>query len=390
MGAAVKLDPSTSRMIPVSEPWLGEAELSNVTTCVRSGWISSAGDFIERFEQDWAKYCNRAHGVAVSNGTTALQLAVRALGIAAGDEVIMPSFTIISCALAIVEVGAIPVPVDCDARTWTMDLAQVEAAITPRTRAIMAVHIYGHPVDMDGLMRIANKHRIPVIEDAAEAHGADCLMDRDTAAPRWQRCGSFGAITCFSFYANKIVTTGEGGMVLTDDPVLADRVRTLRNLAFGKKQRFKHEELGFNYRMTNVQAAIGVAQVARIDDLLWRKRSIASRYLSRLEAVPHVQLPVEEVWARNVYWMFGFVLRTSTKLDAAEVIAQMRARNVETRPFFVGMHEQPALHQRGLCQGRTLPVTERIASRGLYLPSGMTLRDDEVDRVCDALIEVLR
>ncbi len=376
--------------IPVSEPWLSEAELSNVNAAVRSGWISSAGEFIDRFERDWAAYCGRAHGVAVSNGTTALQLAVRALDLQPGDEVIMPSFTIISCALALVEVGVVPVPIDCDALTWTMDIAQIEAAITPRTRAIMAVHIYGHPVDMDGVMALARKHNLRVIEDAAEAHGAECLVDRDKGAGRWQRCGSFGDITCFSFYANKIVTTGEGGMVLADDPVLAERVRQLRNLCFGKAQRFRHEELGFNYRITNVQAAIGVAQVARIGELVQRKRSIARRYLTRLSSCAGLQLPVEESWARNVYWMFALVLRDAVPFDAAELTRRLRERNIETRPFFVGMHEQPALHKRGVCQGKALPVTERIAARGLYLPSGMTLHDDEVDRVCDAVIETLR
>ncbi len=269
-------------MIPVSQPWLSESEFESADACVRSGWISSVGDSLIQFETDWATYCGRRHGIAVSNGTVALELACTALDLKACDEVIMPSFTIISCALAVIRAGGIPVLVDADPDTWCMDVNQVEAKITPNTRAIMAVHIYGHPVDMDPVMELAHRHHLAVIEDAAEAHGAEYLSRRG-GEPVWRRCGSFGAMSCFSFYANKIVTTGEGGMVLTDDDALADRLRGLRNLCFGRERRFVHEGLGFNFRLSNIHAAIGVALVGRIVQCLDRLRWIADDYWYELE-----------------------------------------------------------------------------------------------------------
>ncbi|HEX8968212.1 MAG TPA: DegT/DnrJ/EryC1/StrS family aminotransferase, partial [Chloroflexota bacterium] len=228
-------------MIPVNEPLLTEADFASVNQALRSGWISGAGPHIDAFEAGWAAYCGRKHGIAVANGTVALQVAVSLLDLQPGDEVIMPTFTIISCALPVVLAGARPVLVDSDPRSWTMDTAQVGSKITSRTRAIMAVHIYGHPVDMDPLIELATQHRLDLIEDAAEAHGAEY---------RGRRIGGFGASSCFSFYANKLVTTGEGGMVLVDDDHLAERARRLRNLGFQSARRFLHAELGFNFRLT--------------------------------------------------------------------------------------------------------------------------------------------
>jgi perosamine synthetase len=232
-------------MIPVNEPRLLERDVEYVSECVRTGWISSAGRFISEFEEGFAAYCGRRHGIAVSNGTAALQLAIASLGLKPGDEIIMPTFTIMSCAMAVVYNDGVPVLVDSDPRTWCMDVEQVKDRITPRTRAIMPVHIYGHPVDMDPIMELAGKHGLAVIEDAAEAHGAEYLCARDTADAKWRRCGGFGEMSCFSFYANKAVTTGEGGMVLADDDELADKARSLRNLCFQRSRRFYHEELGF-------------------------------------------------------------------------------------------------------------------------------------------------
>src|SRR4051812_20445575 len=241
-------------MIPVNEPALDERDLELVADCVRSGWVSSAGKYIEAFEEGWARYCGRKYGVAVSNGTTALQIAARCAGFGPGDEVIMPTFTIVSCALAVVETGAVPVLVDSEPRTWCMDVDQVAAKITPRTKGIMPVHIYGHPVDMDPVMDLAQRHGLTVIEDAAEAHGAEYQSGRGTARASWRTCGSFGAMSTFSFYANKLITTGEGGMVVTDDPAMAEAARSARNLCFVRERRFFHRELGYNYRLTNVQA----------------------------------------------------------------------------------------------------------------------------------------
>lgn len=366
-------------MIPVNEPLLGAAEAANVAECMSTGWISSAGRFIDDFEQQWAAYCDMKHGVAVSNGTVALQLAVAVLDLKPGDEIIMPSFTIVSCALAAVHNGAVPVLVDSDPETWCMDVAQVEAKITSRTRAIMPVHIYGHPVDMDPLRALAAAHDLVIIEDAAEVHGATY---------KGRRCGGLGDISCFSFYANKIITTGEGGMLLTNDDRIAERARSMRNLCFRSDRRFWHTEVGFNFRLTNLQAAIGVAQVARIGEFLALKRAMAAGYAKGLVGLP-LQLPVEREWATNVYWMYGVVVDESTGMNAGDVAVALNERGVQTRPFFIGMHEQPVFHDRGLFVGERYPVAERLARQGLYLPSGLALtREQQVETIA-AVREVL-
>lgn len=369
-----------ARAVPVNEPLIGERETEYVLDCMRSGWISSEGPYVGRFERAWAAYCGARHGVAVSSGTAALEAAVAALRLAPGDEVIMPAFTIISCAQAVIAAGAVPVLVDADPRTWCMDAGQVLRRVTERTRAIMAVHTYGHPVDMEPLRAVAGERGLAIIEDAAEAHGAEY---------RGQRAGSLGDIACFSFYANKIITTGEGGMVLTDDDELAERVRSYRNLAFRADRRFYHTEPGQNFRMTAVQAAIGLAQVEEADARIDRKRAIARRYGELLAEVPGLRLPVEEAWARNVYWMYGVVLDEATGIDAAAFAARLRGRGVDTRPFFLGMHEQPVLRDRGLFAGERYPVAERIARQGLYLPSGLALADDDIAYVAASVREEL-
>jgi perosamine synthetase len=351
-----------------------------VRECVETGWISSAGRFVDEFESAWAGYCGRRHGVAVANGTVALQAAVAAIDLAPGDEVVIPTFTIVSCALAVLAAGATPVLVDCDPRTWCMDVEQARARITGRTKAIMPVHIYGHPVDVGPLLELGPA----VIEDAAEAHGAEYRH-----AGEWRRCGSFGELSCFSFYANKIVTTGEGGMVLTDDDGLAARLRSLRDLGFDPERRFRHQELGFNFRLTNLQAAVGVAQIEQVGERVARKREVASRYAERLGRLAGLQLPVEEPWARNVYWMYGVVVDEETGLDAEALAVRLRAEGVETRPFFLGMHEQPVFRNLGLFEGESYPVAERLARQGLYLPSGTALTDGQIDAVCAALAAVL-
>jgi len=365
--------------IPVAEPALTDRELELVSECVRTGWISSGGKYHDEFEARWAAYCGRKYGVAMSSGTAALEAAVQALGLGPGDEVVMPTFTIISCASAVAAVGARPVLVDADPETWTMSPELVAEKVSPGTRAIMPVHIYGHPVDMDPVLAIAKHHGLFVIEDAAEAHGAEYKS---------RRCGSFGELSCFSFYANKIVTTGEGGMVVTDDERLAARLRGVRNLFF-KVPRFHHDELGHNFRMTNPQAALGVAQLERIDAIVEKKRAIGAHYLARLADQPKLELPVERAWAKNVYWMFGVVLRDEARIDAAELATRLARSGVETRPFFLGMHAQPALQSRGWFAGESYPVADRLARLGLYLPSGIGLSSAEIDRVCDALDEAL-
>jgi perosamine synthetase len=376
-------------MIPVNEPLLEKREEELVVECLRSGWISSAGKFIEDFEQRWADYCGRRYGIAVSNGTAALQLAFACIGLQPGDEVILPTFTIISCALAVIYNGGVPVLVDSDPRTWCMDVKQVKDKISQKTRAIMPVHIYGHPVDMNPLELLAEKYGLAIIEDAAEAHGAEYLSERNATNSVWRRCGSFGTLSCFSFYANKLVSTGEGGMVLTDDAELADRARSLRNLAFQPNRRFYHEELGFNFRLTNLQAALGVAQLEKIDEIVARKRWMGRTYNRLLKDIDGLELPPEEPWARSVYWMYGVVLSEKIGVDASQFAQRLRQREIETRPFFLGMHEQPVLHKRGLFVEESYPVAERLARRGLYLPSGLALTEEQLTRVCEVVHEVL-
>ena len=375
--------------IPVCEPLLDGNEATYVAECVSTGWVSSTGRFVDAFEDGWARYCSRLHGVAVSNGTVALEAAIAALGIGPGDEVLVPTFTIISCAQAVVYAGATPVLVDADPDTWGLDVRDLDRHVTPRTRAVMPVHIYGHPVDMDPVLDLARRHGLAVIEDAAEAHGAEYLTDRDAPGGGvWQRCGGFGDASTFSFYANKILTTGEGGMVLTDDAALAERLRTVRNLGFGPR-RFYHESLGHNFRLTNLQAALGVAQLERADAAVARKRWIGQAYTERLAGLPRLTLQTEQPWARSVHWMVGVVLADDVPFDAEAFASRLAALGIETRPFFLGMHEQPAFHARGLFAGERHPVAERLARRGLYLPSGLTLQENDIDRVTDAVREVL-
>ena len=358
-------------MIPVNEPLLNGNELEYVSECIKTGWISSAGKFINEFEERWAAYCNMKHGIAVCNGTVALELAVEVLEFPAGTEIIVPSFTIISCAQAITKAGCVPVAVDCDPDTWCMDVNLIQEAVTTKTKAIMPVHIYGHPVDMDPVIELAEKHNLIIIEDAAEVHGAEY---------KGRKCGGLGHVSCFSFFANKIITTGEGGMVLTDDDRLADKLRSYRNLCFQDQQRFLHDEIGHNYRFTNIQAAVGLAQLESIEQIVERKRDMAARYTQGLSGLP-IKVPVERPWAKNVYWMYGIVLDDETKLNAKEFASRLRSNGVDTRPFFGGIHEQPVFKKMGFFKDVCLPVTERIARQGLYLPSGQAVTDEQIDYV---------
>jgi perosamine synthetase len=293
----------------------------------------------------------------------------------------MPTFTIVSCAAAIVRAGAVPVLVDCESDTWNMDVTSIESRITARTKAIMTVHIYGLPVDMDPLISIARKHGLKVIEDAAEMHG-QTYKDKP--------CGSFGDISIFSFYPNKHITTGEGGMILTNDAALAEKCRSLRNLYFKQEQRFVHDELGWNLRMTNMQAALGVAQLEQLGRFVEIKRSMGRRYTEMLADLPGVQLPLtSSEFADNIYWVYGIVLDESVPFDASEIMTRLGKMGVGTRPFFWPMHEQPVFRKMGLFEGETYPVAERLARRGFYLPSGMALTNEQAEQSSDALRELL-
>jgi perosamine synthetase len=367
-------------MIPVCEPLVTPSDIARVNDALASGWISSSGSYLDRFEERWAEQCQMPYGIAVSNGSTALDIAVALLDLKAGDEVILPTFTIISPAQSVVRAGGMPVLVDSDPVTWQMDAGQIESRIGPRTRAIIVVHIYGHPADMDPILALAERYGLTVIEDAAEAHGAEY---------KGRPCGGLGDISTFSFYANKLVTTGEGGMVLVRNPDQAERARGLRNLCFQPARRFFHESLGYNYRMTNVQAALGVGQLERLPSIVARKREIAGDYRKALEAIPQIQLQPEMPWGRHVYWVFGILLNESIQMDATKIQVQLRAGGVETRPFFLGMHEQPVFHEMGLFRNERHPVAERLARRGFYIPNGLALSPQQVQKVIAEVRKIL-
>lgn len=368
-------------MIPVNEPLLNGNEKKYLAECIDTGWISSEGPFVSQFEQNIAARVSRRHGIAVSNGSVALEVAVAALGIGEGDEVIMPTFTIISCATAVVRAGAIPVLIDSGPFTWNMDVKQIEARITPKTKAIMVVHIYGLPVDMDPILELAEKYHLLIIEDAAEMLGQTY---------KEQPCGSFGDISTMSFYPNKHVTTGEGGMVLTDDDTLAEKCRSLRNLCFQAKKRFIHEELGWNFRMTNLQAAVGIAQLEQLDVFVAKKRKMGQKYTEMLSDIKSIELPVQRTdYAESIYWVYGIVLKEEIPFDAEEAMKQLGKKGIGTRPFFWPMHEQPAFRKTGLFEKESYPVAERISRRGFYIPSGLALTEHQINEVSRALHEVL-
>lgn len=370
-----------SNIIPVNEPLLGGNERKYLMECIDSGWISSEGPFVKEFEDRFASRVGRKHGIAVMNGTAAIDVAVESLGIGPGDEVILPTFTIISCILQIVRVGAVPVLVDSDPVTWNMDVNQIEKRITNRTKAIMAVHIYGLPVDMDPLLRIASRYGIRIIEDAAEMHGQTY----------WDKpCGSFGSVSTFSFYPNKHVTTGEGGMIVTDDDELAETCRSLRNLCFQPEQRFVHERLGWNYRMTNMQAAIGLAQLEQLDSFVIKKRHMGHKYTQMLEPIKDIQLPLTETgYAKNIFWVYGLLLNDRIPSIKKTVMDSLAKEGIGTRPFFCPLHMQPALKKMGLFKNENYPVSERLYDRGFYIPSGMAITPEQQIRVTDKLIKII-
>ena len=362
--------------IPVNTPLLSGNELKYLTECIETGWISSEGPFISKFEANFSSYVDRKFGIAVSNGSAALDIAIKALNIGSGDEVIMPTFTIISPAQSVVTAGAIPVLIDCELESWNMDVSQIEAKITSKTKAILVVHIYGLPVDMDPILDLCKKHKLFLIEDAAEMHG-QTYKD--------QKCGNFGDISIFSFYPNKHITTGEGGMLVCNDENLAERCKKLRNLAFEPNgRRFVHEEIGWNYRMTNMQAALGLAQLEKIDFHIQRKREIGLKYLNGLKNIQGFSLPVSKKdFAENIYWIFGLVAESEELM--LQTVEKLTENKIGTRPFFWCMHEQPVFLKMGLFKNESYPNAEKIARNGFYVPSGLGLKDEEIDRVIEVL-----
>lgn len=365
-------------MIAVNTPLLSGNELKYVTECIETGWISSEGPFVTRFESEFAQYVNRSHGIAVSNGSAALDIAIKALGLGQGDEVIMPAFTIISPAQSVVTAGAVPVLIDSDPITWNMDVTQIEAKITPKTKAIVVVHIYGLPVDMDPVLALCQKYNLKLIEDAAEMHGQTY---------KGQVCGSFGDISIFSFYPNKHITTGEGGMLVCNDENIAEKCKKLRNLAFETQgRRFIHHEIGWNYRMTNLQAALGVAQLEKMEYHIQRKREIGKQYNEHLKNLAGFQLPLEKTdYAENIYWVFGLVADSEEQQEA--MVKKLAEAKIGTRPFFWCMHEQPVFKKMKLFENETYPVAEKLARNGFYIPSGLGLSNEEITTVCEVLLK---
>ena len=369
--------PSARSIIPVCEPTLGGNELKYVQQAVETNWISSAGSFIREFEARFAEECGARYGIACANGTVALHLALATLGLQPGDEVIIPTFTMIATINAVAYCGATPVLVDNELDYWQMDVADVARKITPRTKAIIPVHIYGHPVDMDALNELACQHGVTVIEDAAEAHGAEY---------KGRRTGGLAAAAAFSFYGNKILTTGEGGMITTDDQDIARLAWNLRDHAFSSERHFWHKYVGFNYRMTNLQAAVGLAQVERLDELVAARRGNAAYYTSLLQDIPGITTPPEAAWAKNVFWMYGIMVdRDAYGMNRDQLRRVLADNGIETRTFFIPMHCQPVYWHT--FKGQRFPVAERLCRDGFYLPSSSSLTVAEIERVAAVIRE---
>lgn len=366
-------------MIPVNEPLISKNALKYVSDCVKTGWISSSGKYIKQFEDNFAKFIGVKHAITTTSGTTALHLALASLNIKKGDEVILPTQTMMASAVAVVYTGATPIFVDVERDTWNMDVEKIEKLITKKTKAIMPVHIYGLPVDMDPIMSLAKKYNLYVVEDAAEGLGAKYKN---------KMTGSMGDVGCFSFYANKVITTGEGGMITTNNDKLANIARELKNLAHSPKQRFLHNKIGYNYRMTNMQAALGVAQLEEVKDYLKKKKWMASEYNKKLSKIKGLSLPVKLKGSTNVYWMYALLVEDHFEIDRNEFMKKLLEKGVDTRTFFISMHTQPAITKLGFAKRARCPVSEEIEQKGLYLPSGLAITKKQIDTVCKAIYEI--
>lgn len=367
-------------MIPVCIPLLGGKELEYVSNCINTNWISSKGKYVEEFEKKFSEYCGCKYGVSTTNGTASLHLALASIRLKKSDEVIVPTFTMISSVFSIVYCGAKPVLVDADPETWSMDANKIEEKVSDKTKAIMPVHIYGHPCDMDPIMKTAKKHGLYVVEDSAEAHGAEY---------KGKKAGGIGDIGCFSFYANKIITCGEGGMVVTNNEEIAQHATSLKDLSFSRKKRiYLHSEVGYNYRMTNLQAAIGLAQFERIHEFIEMRRKNARLYSQFLMNTKGIRLPIEKEWAKNIYWMYSVLVEPEFGLSRDELMTELEKKGIETRSFFIPMNKQPVFGDMHLFKGESYPIAEELSKKGLYLPSSSGLKPDEIKYVCDSIAEI--
>ncbi len=368
-------------MIPVCVPLLGGRELEYLKDCISTNWISSKGKYVDEFEKKFSEYCNCKFGVTSTSGTTSIHLALASLGIKRGDQVIVPAFTMIGSVLPVIYCGAQPVLVDCEPETWNINADLIEEKITDKTKAILPVHIYGHPCNMDKILRTAKKYGLFVIEDAAEAHGAEY---------KGKKVGGLGDIGCFSFYANKIITCGEGGMLVTNNEEVAKHAKTLKDLSFegGKSRVYIHSEVGYNYRLTNLQAAVGLAQFERIDELIEMRRKNAQLYHQLLKDTEGLRLPIEKEWAKNVYWMYSILVTPEFKMTRDKLMKELERRGIETRSFFVPMHKQPVFRSMHLFEDENYPVAEELSNKGLYLPSSSGLKQEEIKYISESIINL--
>lgn len=365
--------------IPVCEPFLNGNELDYVNDCIKTGWISSAGKYVKAFEESFASYCGTKYAVGVCNGTVALHLALSALDIKKGDEVIIPNFTMIASAFAVCYTGATPVFVDADSETWNINVKKIEEKISDKTKAIMPVSIFGHPCDMEQIWALAKKYNLKIIEDAAESHGAEY---------KGKRTGNLADITAFSFFANKNLTTGEGGMVLTNNEELYKKCLYFKNLCFplDAPRNYVHNDIGFNYRISNIHSAIGLAQVEKANEYRDLRIKNANLYRKYLEGVSGVSFQKTRNDVLNVHWMNGILINPQTYGKTRdELIVKLKSDNIDTRLFFVGMNEQPALAKYGCNLSGNYPVTEILTENGFYLPSGSNLTEKTIQNICDII-----
>jgi len=368
------------KTFPVSIPYVSQKDIYNVNKCLKSGWISSDGPNVLKFEKKFSKYVDRKYSIAVSNGSAALEIAIKALGIKKNDEVLIPNFTIISNALAVIKQQAKPVLIDCNADNWNIKIEDIEKKINKKTKAIIITHIYSFPNDMDKILKICKKRKIFIIEDAAEVIG---LKYKN------KKCGSFGDISTFSFYANKQITTGEGGMISVNSESLHNKCKSLRNLCFGKINRFNHDDIGWNYRMTNIQASLGLSQMNNVNKVVKKKMAIGKRYYSNLFTNKHIKiLSPNNSYSKNIYWVVGIVLKNK-KILASDLAKKLLKFGIMTRPFFWPMHEQYVFKKMNLFKKTKFPNSSYIARYGLYLPSYYKLKNDEIDYISKIVNKVL-
>lgn len=361
------------KKIPIAEPVLIGNELKYVEDCIISTWISH-GKYIDAFEKDFAKFCETDYATTVVNGTAALHLLLATMGLGRGDEIIMPTLTFVATANAARYLGVKPIFVDVEYETWNIDPTKIEEKITPKTKAIIAVHLYGHPADMDKINAIGKKYGIPVLEDACEAHGARYKK---------KRVGSLSKAAIFSFYGNKIITTGEGGMIVSNNRSLIDRAKYLKSHAMDKKRKYYHGEIGYNYRLTNLQAAVGLAQLENITTVIAAKRKNARMYNTHLKGIDGIMLPTEKEWAESVFWMYSIILKQSRLKD--KLTGYLSEKGIETRPFFEPMHKLPMYKTK-----ESFPNAEFLSSNGISLPSGVLLTADQIDYISQKIKKFIK